>query len=515
MGRKLNKNLIYFLLTAVFFTAITWPVLYTFISLFQTKFNLFEVIDCQMIIVILKSVLMAVLVAGISTLAGSLLALILYKSTCVYTRFFKFLLFIPLLLSAYVFTVAYDDFFTLIVKQPQFLHHLGGVIFILVLHFTPLAVLITGSSLNRISSGVEESALLLSRPRDVVLKIIFPLIKPALFTSFALIFVFALADFTVPSLLNVKVFSTEIFTRFSAFYQHSLAVWQSLILIFISAFLLLREWKNIDAAPFFSIGTKGLDVHKYDTSKVLMRSILFFWVILSLFLPLAVLIYQTFYGGTQSFVQAFTILKEAFSNSVFLAFSGALISVITGFVAEYFHYKFRYKSLNTLLLLGFIISPVVLGISLINFYNHRFLAYIYASAGILFIAYAGKFSFIPAKIIENGLRQIPGSLQESAALSGASEYQQIFKILLPLLYQAVFAGFLLVFILIFNELAVSVMLYPPSMDLLPVKVFTRMANAPETLTAAMTLCVFIANLLLILLFYFFYHQLIKRNYATR
>ncbi len=514
MGRKLNRNTLYTVLTVLFFMAISLPVLYTFTSGFLSGQNINELLDLQTVKIILKSILLAALVAGISTLTGSVLAFIVYKTRVAYATVFKILLFIPILISAYILAVAYEDFFTLFFNRPRALHHFAGLVFILVLHFTPLTILIIGSSLSRINASIEESGLINATPKQVVLKLIFPLIKPALYTSFSLIFVFAIADFSVASLLNVKVFSTEIFTQFSAFYKHYLAIWQSVILVLICVMLLLKEWQNIASAPFFSIGNKGLQTRLYSFSKILSLGILFVWLFISLILPFFVLIYQAFYQGTENFKQAFLVLQSAFVNSLFLAFLGAAISIFIGFWAAYFSYKQNRKLLATLLLIAFVIPPIALGISLIYFYNRPVLNFIYSGIWILLIAYTGKFAFIAAKINENALRQIPANLQEAAALTGATFKQQVFKIVLPLVSNAIFAGFLLIFILIFNELAVSMMVYPPGMDLLPVKVFTRMANAPESLTAAMTLWVYVVTLLLIVLFYFIYHKLLKRNYVT-
>jgi iron(III) transport system permease protein len=59
------------------------------------------------------------------------------------------------------------------------------------------------------------------------------------------------------------------------------------------------------------------------------------------------------------------------------------------------------------------------------------------------------------------------------------------------------------------------MLYPPGTEIMPIKVFTIMANAPQALSSSMTLIVFSITLLIIASFYFIAKPFIKNyNYEN-
>ncbi|MEA3445971.1 MAG: hypothetical protein U9R19_14725, partial [Bacteroidota bacterium] len=71
------------------------------------------------------------------------------------------------------------------------------------------------------------------------------------------------------------------------------------------------------------------------------------------------------------------------------------------------------------------------------------------------------------------------------------------KILIPLIMPSLFVTFIISFIFCLGELGTSIMLYPPGTEIMPIKVFTIMANAPQSLTSSMTLIVFSVTLLII------------------
>ena len=134
---------------------------------------------------------------------------------------------------------------------------------------------------------------------------------------------------------------------------------------------------------------------------------------------------------------------------------------------------------------------IVLGISFIKFYNTTSLNFIYSSQIILIIAYFAKFGFISVKIIQNSLKQISPTLLETANIQGITFKSQIIKILLPLSYKQISTSFIIIFIFIFSEMGISIMIYPPGTELLQVKIFTLSANSPLAVNSAMALWSFV------------------------
>ena len=503
----MKKSLLYKIILSLFLFFIVIPIIYTFfISLSPQNFS---ELNLNSFLLLAKSIFISIIIALLSTIWGTLLGFMINKTKVKFANFFKIVLLIPLFISPYILAVAWKDFLHFFVGNSSFLSSYFAVILVLVIVFTPLSMLIVGSALSNINAQIEESGLLITNFRKVIFKITIPLIKPALITSFVLIFIFSISEFSVPAFFGIKVFTTEIFTQFSAFYNHSLAILQSVFLIIICILLLFAEKKHIADAPFLSVGSKGTANKIYNLKyKNTSLFFLFLWLFISVILPFVILFLQSFKSGISSFIDAFNLLLPTFGNSVFLSFSSALIIVFVGFISAYYSVKRKNNSFfDWFLLIIFAIPSTILGISFIKFYNQPALGFIYSSSAIIIIAYIGKFSFIASKLIANSLKQIPESLDETAQIIGISRISRIQKILLPAILPTIFVAFMISFIFSIGELGTTIMLYPPGTEIMPIKIFTISANATQSLTSSMTLIVFSFTLLLISSFYFIFRIL--------
>lgn len=510
MDRQL-KILTYFVFVLLALL-IALPVIYTYsLVIFQDSHftENIQKIDLQSIKLLFKSILWSGFVAGLSTLIGGLLGFLLYKTPLKYKTIYKLLLLMPLILSPYIWAVAWQDFFYLMFNNSHLLSSFAGVIWVQTLIYTPLAILIIGNALSNIDKSLEETALTMSSPKNTILKISLPLVKPAFWTAFVLIFIFSLSEFSVPALFGVKVFTTEIFTNFSAFYNYNLAIIQSTLLIIISLWLLWTEAQFLSKAPFLSVGSRGNTGYLFIFKKqqINIPVILNFWIVLSVLLPFFVLSFQALKSGYQSVYQAFKILQPAFIDSFIWAVTGSVISIIMALIFSYFSWqsKRREQSLirwtNLILLITFGLPAMVYGISLIYFYNRPVLGWIYGSAAILVVGFVGKYGFIALKMLQNATRQIPFSLDEAAQLTSASIFKRFKTIYLPLMLPAILAVFVLNFILMSSDLAIPIMTFPPGTQPVSVKVFTMIANASQSLTSAMIFVFFTVTLSTVSLLY--------------
>ena len=517
MGRKIINRPFYYVVYFSFIIFVISPLVYVLITIFFEKNpneNYSILVSTNTLLLLFNSIAIAFIVGLLSTFFGTVLGFLLYKTKIAFSGFFLIALLIPLFLSPYIFAVAWKDLFLILFGSSSFISSYTGLIIVLTTIYTPLSMMITGSALANINSQMEESGLVITNFRSMVLKIIVPLIKPALLTSFVLVFIFSISEFSVASLFGLRVFTTEIFTQFSAFYNHSLAILQSALLVVICILLLSSERKYISDAPFLSIDSRGTNNKKYFMKKygLLAQVFLYFWFSISVVFPFLVLSIQSFNDGTARFFQAFKLLLPTFGNSAGLASVGAVLIVLVGFVSAYYSLNRKQKifSFDNLLLLVFAIPSTVFGISLIKFYNNPGLDFIYSGFAIVLIAWVGKFSFIASKIIGNAIRQIPKSLDEAAQIEGVTFFNRQIKILLPLILPSLFAAFVIGFIFSLGELSTTIMVYPPGSELMPIKVFTIMANAPQSLTSSMSLIVFSLTLVLISGFVFMVKPLVKK-----
>ncbi|MDK7178524.1 ABC transporter permease subunit, partial [Micrococcus luteus] len=77
---------------------------------------------------------------------------------------------------------------------------------------------------------------------------------------------------------------------------------------------------------------------------------------------------------------------------------------------------------------------------------------LYGTLWILFFAYLSRFLCVGFKPVHSSMLQIDVAMEEAAQLCGATFWQRLRDIVLPLSAPAAFAGFILVFLIAFNEL---------------------------------------------------------------
>jgi ABC-type Fe3+ transport system permease subunit len=351
--------------------------------------------------------------------------------------------------------------------------------------------------------------------RKILWEIVIPLIKPAIISSFILIFVLSISEFSVVAFLSVNVLITEIFTQFSAFYNYGVAVADSMILIVISISLLLLERFYLADAPFLSVNTKSHRIMKFELnrSKTLLFLLNIGYLLIAVFIPVIILVIQSFFVGETHFAEALTILSPTISDSLILSLLGASVLLFFGFVFAYFVEREKVKSLNLILLIIFGIPSTVLAIGLVQFFNTPALNFIYSGFGIIIIGYLGRFIFITEKIISNTLKQVPISFEESAMLMGSGISLRIRKVLFPLISEGLFSAFVISFIFCLGELGTTILIYPPGTSVLPIKVYTIMANAPQSLNSSMSLIVLIITLGALTVLFLGQRFLFKKNWS--
>ncbi len=502
------KKLVYSITTLLFFFFVLFPLLLMIAGSFfdHSGFTLrpyLLIFNKNTFLLLFRSALLASAVAFLSTALGAFFAFSLTKTDLPARGALKLTILIPLFISPYILAVSWVGFFILFQNGARFIYSPAGVIFVLSLILAPLSMIIISSGLVNISARLEEATLMMSDYKTTLIKIILPLLKPALVSSFVLSFVLALSEFSVPAFLSVNVLTTEIFTQFSAFYNYDAAVANSMLLIVICITLLMAERFYLAEAPFFSVSVKS---HKTKLIKLHKAKypLLFFhllYLMFAVFTPVAMLAAQAFRDGGRMFAKAFAILSAVMVNSLLYAAAGAFFLLLFGLVFAYMSERDGHKTVNLVLLLTFGIPSTVLGIGLIKFFNTSYFHFIYSGFWIIIIGYLGRFIFISEKIISNAIKQIPPSFEEAAQLSGAGFVLRIRKILLPLIAEGLVAAFLLGFIFSLSELGTTILVYPPGTSVMPITVYTIMANAPQSLTSALSLIVlFITFAALLVLF---------------
>ncbi len=216
-------------------------------------------------------------------------------------------------------------------------------------------------------------------------------------------------------------------------------------------------------------------------------------VYLLLYLPIAVLVVFSFNASRNPYRwQGLSLewyarlwdndaLIQAAVNSLLLATSAATLSTLIGtLTAIALHrYRFRGKRLLNGMLFVVMMSPdIVLAISLLVLFILLGVKLGYLSLLLAHVTFCLPFVVVTVYARLSGFN---AQIIEAARDLGASEWQMLRTVLVPIIFPAVMAGWLLGFTLSLDDVVVSIFVTGPTFEVLPLRIYSmvRLGVKPE------------------------------------
>jgi iron(III) transport system permease protein len=170
----------------------------------------------------------------------------------------------------------------------------------------------------------------------------------------------------------------------------------------------------------------------------------------------------------------YNVTQRAILNSLMLAVVAATIAVLLGAVIGWIDLRTRIpgrKLLDYAALIPLGLPGIVVAVALLQFWLSIPYLTLYGTLAILLLAYVGRYIPLGVRAANTSLRQIDPSLEESAQILGASWMTTMREVTLPLIRPGLFAGWLLVFVPVIQELSASILLFSSSSITLAVAVY--------------------------------------------
>ncbi len=466
--------------------------------------------------VISSSLILASITTIVSAFIGVPAGFFLAKTNLPLKKLFTICFFIPLIIPSYITGIAWVNLlgrtgflnnvlsqYTLLSPESvsNFIYSIYGASFILSINLFPVVMLVTEYALKSINPRLEESGLVAGSVFQVFRQITFPLIAPAILSGMMIVFVLSLSEFGVPSLLQVNVLTTQIFTQFSAFYNEKAATAIAFPLIAITLVLIILERTYLRGKSFEILGrTSSHSTLQYNITWLTVTGLIFctFILIVCVVTPLSALILNT--KTISAYHDAVMLARNGITNSILFGSIGATLLTITGFFLGYLSEKIRYRLKNStaaFIWIFFAVPATVSGIGLIKLWNRPEGAcqFIYSSLWIVILGYVIRFLPLSSRIMANYLKQIPHSMEEAGTVTGISWFRVLGNILLPLQSHGLIATWLISFMFCIGELGTTVLVYPPGHETLPIALFTIMANSPTDVVSALSIVIIAMTLL--------------------
>ena len=390
-----------------------------------------------------------------------------------------------------------------------------GLVLVTVLHTFPFVYLLASSALLSVDASYEEAAQILGASKfRTALSITAPLVAPAILSGTLLAFVNAIALFGSQAIIGlpgrIVTLPTRIYALFDYPPEYGLASALSLLFVVITVVALYLQRAFLARRSYVTLAGKGARPQLMNLGPA--RWLVFGFVVL-VFIVAIVLPYTTLIAVSLSkswgldfwkgltlanykfILFEYNVTQRAILNSLGLATVAATIAVILGALIGWIDLRTRIpgrKLLDYFALIPLGLPGIVVAVALIQFWLAMPLA-LYGTLAILLLAYVGRYIPLGVRAANSSLRQIDPSLEESAQILGASWLMTMREVTLPLIRPGLFAGWLLVFVPVIQELSASILLFSSSSITLAVAVYNLYETGYVEPVAALS----IVNMLII------------------
>lgn len=459
-----------------------------------------------------------------STTVGVFFAWLVARTDLPFKKTMKALFLVPFMLPSFIGALAwkvllspragYINKFLIALfglqKAPIDIMSMAGIIVIESMYLFPFVFLQVESALERMDPTLEESARISGAGLLIITrKITLPLVLPSILSGALLVALYSLAHFGVPAILGTEKgiynIPTKIYERLyssgGSFKAIRVGTILSTILVISAALILKAQDLLLKKGKYQIIAGKSmrpmlLKLRALQTP-LLIVSILYIGI--TVILP-TITIFLV--GGLKTYGLSFEIknltwanyleifrwkmTKDAIWNSVYLSVGAALVTMLAGTMISYVIVKSRPKGKFILELLGvlpFSLPGTVIALGVILTWSGRFGINLYNTPWIIFVAYIARYMAFSLKSNSASLQQVSDSLEEASRACGATHFQTLKNIVLPLIRPGMISAFFLIFLPALRELTTSVLLYGPTTRTIGVAIYALNEDG-ETVRAA-------------------------------
>lgn len=375
-------------------------------------------------------------------------------------------------------------------RTPLFnINTLAGIVFVELCYYFPFVFIQVSGALERMDPTLEESARIAgANQMTVIRRITMPLVVPAIAAGAMLILISSLSHFGVPAILG---FSNGIFTLPTKIYEliyRASGSFEgirqgaslSILLVAVVVLALALQRRVLRAGRYDIIRGKSMRpmLIKLRGWKTPMLLVCFVFLAITVILPLFTIFGVGFlkaYGVPMKLANMTLnnfkyvlfeskMARDSIRNSFFLSITSAVITMLVGTMIAYVIVKIQPKGKGVLEVLGVLpysIPGIVLAVGVILTWSGAFYVNLYNTIWIILIAYIARYMAFSMKSASASLEQVHDSLEEASRTSGASHFESLLDVTLPLIRPGMVAGFFLIFLPAMRELTTSLLLYGP------------------------------------------------------
>ena len=526
-------QVILFLAIAILVIVVAFPVLLILFNAFWVdgSFNFSSALDIlkepETYQALLNSLIIASCTTVGSTIVGTFFAWLVTRTDLPHKTFMKGMFLVPFMLPSFIGALAWK-----MLLSPNagfinqfFIDHFGfsgpifniytyyGISGVEIMYLFPFVFIQVCGALERMDPTLEESARISGAGLfTITRKITIPLVLPSILSGALLIMLYSMAHFGTVAVLGIEngIYNipTLIYERIhqsgGSFDAIRTGTVLATVLVVTAAFIIWLQRKILGSGHYQIIGGKSFRPMELKLRGLRYPLLIFClaYIAFTILLPTAVIFLV---GSLKTYGLSFAlsnlsldnykfilfdykVTRDAIFNSVTLGFTAAVITMFAGVMISYVIVQMKVRGKGILEFLGmlpFSVPGSVIALGVILAWSGQFGINLYNTVWIILVAYIARYMAFSLKANSAALEQVHDSLVEASRACGATMWQSLRDVVLPLVRPGMFAAFFLIFLPSLRELTVSIMLYAPTTRTIGVAIYTLNEDGETVMSAAL------------------------------
>ena len=500
-----NGENLFFSGTLIFSFLFLCPIIALFIMSIDTSDGIWQhLIDTVLFKYIYNTLFLMFGVIVLSLLISVIPAWIVSNFNFKFSKFFDWILVLPIACPAYLVAYAYTDFLEYAGPVQKFIRFsfgynspddyffpeirsLWGAIFVMSFVLYPYIYVLARTAFRKAPLSLYETSRLYNK--STFFSVGLPLARPAIFAGLALVCMEVVSDFGTVEYFSLETLTLGIFNVWIGMNSITSAAQLSIITFIFIISLLFIEIKSRAASKFHDTSRSKTYISLKNLNKkntILCCIICFFPPIVGFIIPVLILFSNSLYAF--DYEPAFAFFQPFFNSLVISTLSAIFVIFFSFFIVVYSH-ETRSKLIKmlagfsstgyafpgTMLAIGIVIFIGFLDNIISHIDNYILIVpdniYFGGTFFVLLFAYVVRFQAIGFGALSSGLQKIPQNLFFASRCLGKTFAGTTFKITLPLLFPFLMAGGLLVFVDTMKELPMTLLLRPFNFETLATKAY--------------------------------------------
>lgn len=377
-----------------------------------------------------------------------------------------------------------------------------GMVFSMTLVYYTYIYLGVLAALRGFDGQLEEAGLSLgTSPLVTKLRVLVPVILPALLVNALVVFTLVVGNFALSMLLGSRVPLLSVMT-YNTFVSEmggspALQSAMSVVSIAIVAVVLFFQKRVLERKVYTMTQGRAPAPVRVRSGAAFIFTVAVGLVILTSMLPLIVVFVAAFtetsgpvmrWGAwsTASVERALQGAPEPILNSIKFSSAATVLGVAAAVLLSYLTIKKRNiftQALDYIVVLPLTISGTVLGIALVQTFNTGWLVLAGTSA-IMVLAYTVRRLPFAMRNASSTLFNIPDSIEEASVSLGVSPLMTFFKVVLPAMKASLISAAILMWVTTISELSASVVVYTGGLETMPIAIFRQVDGGRLGLASA-------------------------------